>query len=219
MLHAPLPPSAQRVADAAAALGLAIDIVAFAQSTRTAEDAAAAIGCQVGQIVKSLVFTVGGAPVMALVSGQNQLDTRKLAALFGVGRKQVARALEARLFESGKIVYFLAIGSVLYGVDADLQGQDRTLTHQEHIRRLAEVAHILLEAGVILIVTAIALTQADLEIIKAAVDPGRIETIWIGEEVTTDLTYDMHLPGGDEAEASALQIKRRLQDRGAIFSP
>ena len=137
----------------------------------------------------------------------------------GAGRKQVARALEARLFESGKIVYFLAIGSVLYGVDADLQGQDRTLTHQEHIRRLAEVAHILLEAGVILIVTAIALTQADLEIIKAAVDPGRIETIWIGEEVTTDLTYDMHLPGGDEAEASALQIKRRLQDRGAIFSP
>ena len=92
MLHAPLPPSAQRVADAAAALGLTIDIVAFAQSTRTAEDAAAAIGCEVGQIVKSLVFTAGDAPVMALVSGKNQLDTRKLAALFGVGRKQVARA-------------------------------------------------------------------------------------------------------------------------------
>jgi prolyl-tRNA editing enzyme YbaK/EbsC (Cys-tRNA(Pro) deacylase) len=46
----------------------------------------------VGQIVKSLVFTVGGAPVMALVSGKNQLDTRKLAALFNVGRKQVERA-------------------------------------------------------------------------------------------------------------------------------
>ena len=88
----PLPPSAQRVADAAAALGLTIDIVTFDQSTRTAEDAAAAIGCAVGQIVKSLLFTVGGAPVIALVSGANQLDTAKLAALRGVGRKQVERA-------------------------------------------------------------------------------------------------------------------------------
>lgn len=80
------------MADAAAALGLAIDIVVFAQTTRTAEEAAAAVGCAVGQIVKSLVFTVGGRPVIALVSGANQLDTRKLAALYGVGRKQVERA-------------------------------------------------------------------------------------------------------------------------------
>ncbi len=87
-----LHPSAQRVATAAEALGLTIDIVTFKESTRTAEDAAAAIGCTVGQIVKSLVFTVRGEPVVALVSGSNQLDTRKLAALFGVGRKQVERA-------------------------------------------------------------------------------------------------------------------------------
>ena len=88
----PLPSSAQRVADAAAALGLTIDVVAFDHSTRTAEDAAAAIGCAVGQIVKSLVFTVKEDPVVALVSGANQLDTRKLAGLLGVGRKQVERA-------------------------------------------------------------------------------------------------------------------------------
>jgi Cys-tRNA(Pro) deacylase len=80
------------VVDAAATLGLSIDVITFEYSTRTAEDAAAAIGCEVGQIVKSLVFTVSGAPVVALVSGANQLDTRKLAALFGVGRKQVERA-------------------------------------------------------------------------------------------------------------------------------
>lgn len=88
----PLPPSAQRVADAASALGFSIDIVAFDNPTRTADEAAAAIGCDVGQIVKSLVFTVSGEPVVALVSGANQLDTRKLAALCEVGRKQVARA-------------------------------------------------------------------------------------------------------------------------------
>ncbi len=88
----PLSPSVQRVVDAAAALGLAIDVVTFENSTRTAEDAAAAIDCEVGQIVKSLVFTVRDTPVVALVSGANQLDTRKLAALYGIGRKQVERA-------------------------------------------------------------------------------------------------------------------------------
>lgn len=88
MLH----PSARRVADAAAERGLSIEIVTFAESTRTAEDAAAAIGCTVGQIVKSLVFNVDGRPVIALVAGSNQLDTRKLAALLGVGRKKVQRA-------------------------------------------------------------------------------------------------------------------------------
>jgi Cys-tRNA(Pro) deacylase len=88
----PLPPSVQRVVDAAATLGLSIDVVTFEYSTRTAGDAAAAIGCEVGQIVKSLVFIVSGTPVVALVSGANQLDTRKLATLFGVGRKQVERA-------------------------------------------------------------------------------------------------------------------------------
>lgn len=87
-----LHPSAQRVAAAAAALGLSIDVVTFGESTRTAEQAAAAIGCAVGQIVKSLVFTVREEPVIALMSGENMLDTRKLAAICGVGRKQVERA-------------------------------------------------------------------------------------------------------------------------------
>lgn len=92
MTEKQLPSSAQRFADAAAALGLPINIIIFDHSTRTAEEAAAAIGCKVGQIVKSLVFTVKGDPVMTLVSGANQLDTRKLASLFEVGRKQVERA-------------------------------------------------------------------------------------------------------------------------------
>ena len=85
-------PSAQKVADAAQALGLDVEIVEFEQTTRSAQDAAEAIGCQVAQIVKSLLFVVDGQPVMALVSGANRLDKRKLAALRGVGRKKVKRA-------------------------------------------------------------------------------------------------------------------------------
>ncbi|MCL4262194.1 MAG: YbaK/EbsC family protein [Anaerolineae bacterium] len=85
-------PSAQKVADAAQQLGLTIEIVEFAQTTRTAQEAADAIGCMVAQIVKSLCFAVEGQAVICLVSGANQLDERKLAALCGVGRKQVQRA-------------------------------------------------------------------------------------------------------------------------------
>jgi Cys-tRNA(Pro) deacylase len=85
-------PSAQKVADAARELGLDVEIVEFEQTTRSAQEAADAIGCQVAQIVKSLCFVVNGRPLITLVSGSNQLDERKLAALEGVARKQVKRA-------------------------------------------------------------------------------------------------------------------------------
>ena len=74
-------PSAQKVADAAQALGLDIEIVEFAQTTRSAQEAADAIGCDVAQIVKSLCFVVNGRATICLVSGANQLDERKLAGV------------------------------------------------------------------------------------------------------------------------------------------
>ncbi|MGW8318084.1 MAG: YbaK/EbsC family protein [Candidatus Promineifilaceae bacterium] len=85
-------PSAQKVADAAKALGLEVEVVEFEETTRTADEAAAAIGCQVGQIVKSLLFVADDEPVVTLVSGANRLDIRKLAALRGVERGEVKRA-------------------------------------------------------------------------------------------------------------------------------
>ena len=81
-----LHPNARRVAAAADALGLKIEVRRFPEGTKTAADAAAAIGVTVGQIVKSLIFAVDGEIVLALVSGANQLDERKLAAAAG-GRK------------------------------------------------------------------------------------------------------------------------------------
>lgn len=71
-------PTAQRVADTLAAMGVETTVIEFAESTRTAEEAAAAIGTRVAQIVKSLVFMAGDAPVLALVSGTNRLDTARL---------------------------------------------------------------------------------------------------------------------------------------------
>lgn len=87
-----LHPTAQKVAEAARQRGLEIAIKEFTISTRTAADAANAIGCTVAQIVKSLVFVVDGQPTIALVSGDNRLDEKKLAALCGVGKNKVKRA-------------------------------------------------------------------------------------------------------------------------------
>jgi prolyl-tRNA editing enzyme YbaK/EbsC (Cys-tRNA(Pro) deacylase) len=71
------------VVEAARGLGLSIEPREFPEGTRTAADAAAAIGVTVGQIVKSLCFAVDGEVVMALVSGGNQLDEARLAAAAG----------------------------------------------------------------------------------------------------------------------------------------
>jgi bifunctional enzyme CysN/CysC len=142
---------------------------------------------------------------LILVTGEHDTD-----------RKGVAKALEGKLFEDGKVVYFLGIGSVLYGVDADIERKPEN--RLEHMRRLAEVANLMLDAGMILVVAAAELTQDDLEVIKTAVQPDWIETIWAGDTITTDLVVDLHLPGGAIAE-SVDQLKAHLQDKGIIFRP
>ncbi len=89
-MNTPLHRNAWRVQESATALGLDIVIRTFPAGTKTAVDAAIAIGVDVGQIVKSLVFAVGepadkdsGEIVMALVSGDHQLSEAKLAAACG----------------------------------------------------------------------------------------------------------------------------------------
>jgi bifunctional enzyme CysN/CysC len=77
----------------------------------------------------------------------------------------------------------------------------------------------MLDAGAILIVTAVELTQSDLELIKTTVNPQQIETVWLGENVTTDLEFDMHIPEFSSEEKVSAQIKGLLQDRGIIFRP
>lgn len=80
-------PSALKVQ---AALGPGFEVLEFDASTRTAEDAAAAIGCTVAQIAKSLVFKAkSGRPVLVVASGVNRVDEKKVAARMG---EPIARA-------------------------------------------------------------------------------------------------------------------------------
>ena len=85
-----------RFEEAVRASGLSFEVLRFPQGTRTAADAARAVGCDVGQIVKSLVFVADGAPFLALTSGRNRADPARLAALLGARSVRQANADEVR---------------------------------------------------------------------------------------------------------------------------
>ena len=84
-----LRPSAERVRQTLGSMGLTVKVTEFSESTRTATEAAAAVGTTVGQIAKSLVFMVGNEPVLVLASGANRVDMEKMNRLLG---KKITRA-------------------------------------------------------------------------------------------------------------------------------
>jgi prolyl-tRNA editing enzyme YbaK/EbsC (Cys-tRNA(Pro) deacylase) len=92
-------PAIRRVTDAAARKGVTIEVKVFNESTHTAAEAAAAVGADLGQIVKSLVFVTDGVegpePIVALVSGPNRVDLARLAAVTGASDVRRATAREA----------------------------------------------------------------------------------------------------------------------------
>jgi Cys-tRNA(Pro) deacylase len=79
----------ERVQEALDALGLDARVVRFESSTATAQEAADSVGCQLGQIVKTLLFLADGRPTVVLAAGDRNIDTARLAPIVGVGRKRV----------------------------------------------------------------------------------------------------------------------------------
>jgi prolyl-tRNA editing enzyme YbaK/EbsC (Cys-tRNA(Pro) deacylase) len=116
----------RRVVDAAARKGVDLEVVAFDESTHTAEEAARAVGAELGQIVKSLVFVDGDGdlePFVCLVSGPDRVDLGRLAAV--VGRQGIRRATareanESTGFTIGGIPPFGHIRGVKVVMDPDL---------------------------------------------------------------------------------------------------
>ncbi|GIV74104.1 MAG: cys-tRNA(pro)/cys-tRNA(cys) deacylase [Caldilinea sp.] len=84
-MMSPLKPSAQKVQDALRARGFRNQVIEFAASTRTSAEAAAAVGCTVEQIAKSVVFIgkASGQPLLVIASGGNRVDEKKVQALVG----------------------------------------------------------------------------------------------------------------------------------------
>ncbi len=91
-----LPDATRRLLADAARLGIVVEPVVYPDGTKTAADAAAAIGCHVSAIVKSLLFMVDGEPVLVLMSGDLRVDPNKLASLRGGTRAKRATLDEVR---------------------------------------------------------------------------------------------------------------------------
>jgi prolyl-tRNA editing enzyme YbaK/EbsC (Cys-tRNA(Pro) deacylase) len=121
---AALPASAQRVRDEARRLGLDATIMEMAASTRTALDAAAACGCEVAQIVKSLVFrgAKSGKPYLMLVSGSNRLNETGVAAILGeaLTRPDADYVREVTGFAIGGVPPFAHASPMQVFIDEDL---------------------------------------------------------------------------------------------------
>jgi len=116
-----------RVVEAGAAIGLIVEPVRFPDGTKTAVDAANAIGCEVGQIVKSLIFAVDGELLLAYVSGANQLDETKLALAAGgakCSRVDADVVRQATGFPIGGVPPFGHDTHLRVFVDPDLLGHD-----------------------------------------------------------------------------------------------
>ncbi len=120
-------PNVSRVTDAARAAGLEISVTRFPEGTRTAADAASAIGCSVAQIVKSLVFMADGRPLLALVSGTNRVDMGRLAAAAGATEARRATGDEARAaggYAIGGVPPFGHASPMTVLIDRDLLAHD-----------------------------------------------------------------------------------------------
>lgn len=132
------------------------------------------------------------------------------------GKKDLAKALEKSLLDSGRYVYYMGIVSYLYGVGADTKSGGEE-DHKEQIRRFAEVANLMLDAGMILIVTATRLTESDRKIMKAVIQR-EMDIFWIGDEVSTDIKMDMRLKDSEfDYERNIRKIRTLLKDKGILF--
>ncbi len=89
-------PSTQRIRDIVVDANIETDVRELTESTRTAKEAASALGCDVGAIASSLVFLADGAPIMVLTSGAHRVDTDHLAAQIGANAITRASADDVR---------------------------------------------------------------------------------------------------------------------------
>ncbi len=92
-----MPEAPARVQAALDSADSGLRVQLFELLTDTAPAAAAAAGCELGQIVKSMLFIAGGRPVLLLIAGDRRADTSKLAPLLGVPRKRIKMASQAEV--------------------------------------------------------------------------------------------------------------------------
>lgn len=125
-------------------------------------------------------------PALILVTGE-----------LGGGKKEFAEQLEKKLFSLKKNVYYLGYRSLQYGLDSDLRDgrhyRRTQVLREEHIRRISEISHIMMDAGMFFIVKIDKLTYEERDLIQLLIGSSRLKTIWVGKEITTDISPDWHV--------------------------
>ena len=151
---------------------------------------------------RALVY--GQVPKLVLVTGISGLDKRN-----------IAKRLERVLFEQGRKPYFLGIGNLLRGLDADIEKEKR----EEHIRRLGEVSHILIDAGLIVIATASDLNDEELRLLQTITFREEMIIISLGKNVINEELVDLTLDENDGIETNVERILILLRFKKIIFNP
>lgn len=142
-------------------------------------------------------------PVLVLLTG----DT-------GVDKKTTAKELEKSLFNQGRKSYFLGIGNLLRGVDADIEKNKRS----EHIRRLAEVSHILMDSGLIVVATASDLTKDELKTIQEINGKDSILFVNIGSGIQDSKIIDLNINDDKDVESNVNKIINMMKFKNIIFN-
>lgn len=128
----------------------------------------------------------------------------------GVGKHRYARALETQLFKDGHAAYMLDGTNILLGVDSDMIWAQST--QQELVRRFAEVAHLLLDAGLLVVSTTNAIGLGDVAAVQALIPDFPVLVIEIGSDNATLSSADLRL-SGLEPEPDAVRKTTQLLTR------
>lgn len=146
-------------------------------------------------------YRFGQKPFVILITGPSNIN-----------KKNLARKLERLLFSQGRVVYFLGIRNILRGLDIDTNKENRA----EHLRRLAEVAYIMKDAGLIVIITASDLNNTEIELMKTIIGE-EILVIIVGHLEVDEINVDIHLDPEDSSEYQLEKITQVLIEKKIIF--
>ena len=127
-----------------------------------------------------------------------------------VGKTELAKAFEADLFRSGRVVYYLGLSNSLLGVDSDI---DHVGQRDEYIRRLGEISHLFTDAGIVLITTVSDLDNHELEMLKTLNEPNDTVVVNVGLCRFTGRVPDLQINDIEDREDAMRKIKEMLSAR------
>lgn len=132
----------------------------------------------------------------------------------GVDKKTIARELEKQLFDRGAKSYLLGMGNLLRGLNADVE--QHRLERHEHVRRMAEVAHLFMDAGVIVVATGSNLNEAELAELKEVTSASGLFVVNVGPSRIKEEKVHLQLDPAVSALKNAGRVLIFLQERGIL---